>query len=89
MSRIIVRGYAKGQLLFEQAGEDSAEAVQAVFKQFAQALIDNPLHAIEVENLDEPNVNDRFFRFGTDPDAGAAHGRGLVMPLEVDLEKLR
>lgn len=39
------------------------------------------LHMIEIEFLDEPNQNERFFRFGTDPS-------GMVVPIQIDPVKL-
>ncbi len=46
----------------------------SIAERHAAALASEDLHMIEIEFLDEPNINERFLRFGTDPE-------GMVMPL--------
>ncbi|HJT87654.1 MAG TPA: hypothetical protein VJ732_07350 [Bryobacteraceae bacterium] len=51
--------------------------VPALARKHAQALAREP-HMLEIEFLDEPNPQERFFRFGTDP-------RRMVEPIAIDL----
>lgn len=44
----------------------SSTGVEELAKKHALALLDAP-HTIEIENLDQDDINARFFRFGTDP----------------------
>ena len=71
MIRLAIRGFVSGEVQFEeqltlfhdQAIED---VIPDLAKRHAVALIDHELHMIEIEFLDEPDQNERFFRFGTD-----------------------
>ena len=83
MIRLAIRGFVSGEVQFEeqltlfhdQAIED---VIPDLAKRHAVALIDHELHMIEIEFLDEPDQNERFFRLGTDPS-------GMVIPIGVKL----
>ena len=80
--RLAIRGFAGGVQQFEDRMElDKAgmeQILPALAREHCKALAAHQLHMIEIEFLDEPNVDERFFRFGTDPD-------GMVMPLFLQL----
>jgi hypothetical protein len=80
--RVVIRGYAAGKVQFEDrvliADTDLEKLLPDVAERHAKAMAEHRLHYIEFEFLDEPDPNQRFFRFGTDPS-------GMVMPIEVDL----
>jgi hypothetical protein len=80
--RLAIRGYAAGKIQFEDRVDlNSAEIEQLVpglAEKHATAMAEHRLHMIEIEFLDEPNPNERFFRMGTDPSR-------MVLPLEIDL----
>jgi hypothetical protein len=83
MIRLAIRGYAAGQVQFEeQLTLLDERAIQDLLpdlaKQHADALAAHELHHIEIEFLDEPDPLQRFFRIGTDPS-------GMVMPIGVKL----
>lgn len=82
MTRLAIRGFAGGCLRFEDlldANDDEIEKlIPSLAEKHVNSFRDRELHMIEIEFLDEPNVNERFFRFGTDP-------AGMVMPIAVDL----
>ena len=86
MIRLAIRGYAAGVLKFEEFEDlldDDAELdarIAILANYHAEALAEHRLHMIEIEFLDEPNPNERFFRFGSDPS-------GMVMPIMVILAK--
>lgn len=82
--RLAIRGYAAGKQQFQDLvdidPQDLEDLLPDLATKHAAALAGHTLHMIEIEFLDEPNVNERFFRLGTDP-------AGMVMPLKVDLTK--
>jgi hypothetical protein len=83
MIRLAIRGYAAGQVQFEDLvtlpDEEAIEhLVPGLAEKHAAALANHKLHLIEIEFLDEPDPMQRFFRFGTDPS-------GMVMPIGTKL----
>lgn len=83
--RLAIRGFAGRVLQWEERIEipeaELDELLPTLAKKHAEALAGHALHMIEIEFLDEPNVNERFFRLGSDP-------RGMVKPIAVDLDDL-
>jgi hypothetical protein len=78
VTRIAVRGFVAGKLEFEEFMDADAVDLAEVAESHALRLIRFPAHMIEIEFLDDPNPEERFFRFGTEP-------TGMVRPLRVDL----
>lgn len=80
--RLVIRGFAGTNRVFQEHVEVSADDLEQIIPKLAERhatkLINDELHMIEIEFLDEPNENERFFRFGTDPS-------GMVMPIQVPL----
>lgn len=78
--RLRFRGFAGGKVQFEDRVDVDLARVEDVLFELAEkhaaAMTSHKLHMIEVEFLDEPDPNERFFRFGTDP----SH---MVSPIEV------
>lgn len=70
---IIVRAYSGKALLFQEK-VDVAELNNEQMKKIVAAQLDRLIpsakmglkHMVEIEFLDEPDVNQRFVRFGTD-----------------------
>ena len=83
--RLAIRGYASGKLQFEERvsldEEELDDVLPRLGENHALALVNHSLHMIEIEFLDEPNPNERYFRFGTDPS-------GMVMPRAIDLRDI-
>ncbi len=83
--RLAIRGFAEGKRQFEDLVDLESEALEALLPALAEkhaaALASHELSMIEIEFLDEPNENERYFRFGTD----TSH---MVAPVGVDLEAL-
>ena len=83
--RIAIRGFADGELKFEDRIDLAEEAIETLLPALAethgQALAQYDLSMIEVQFLDEPDPEQAFFRFGNDP-------RGMVRPVAVDLDAL-
>jgi hypothetical protein len=81
--RVAIRLFVSGARVSEDYAEleDDAE----LDKLFAELIIKHQIidkpHMIEVENLDEPDVNERFLRFGTDSAL-------MNEPIAIDLDKL-
>lgn len=82
---LAIRGFANGQQQFEDVVDVDESTLDSLLPMLAEkhaaALISHELHMIEIEFLDEPDANGRYFRFGTDP-------RGMVMPIAFSLESL-
>ena len=81
--RMAVRGFAGRSLIFEEridlAATEVGTAIHKLAERHARQMAAHDPHMIEIEFLDEPNENERFFRFGTDPS-------GLVMPVKIPLK---
>jgi hypothetical protein len=81
--RLMVRGYLGRVIQFEKPCEVDSEAMAALLpglaEEHANAMAEGRLGRIEIEFLDEPDVNERFFRIGVDPS-------GMVMPVGVNSE---
>lgn len=80
--RLAIRGFVGRTRMFEDVVEIPDDSFDALIPQLAEkhatALASHELHMIEIEFLDEPDPEQRFFRFGTDPS-------GMVAPIEVPL----
>jgi hypothetical protein len=79
---LAIRGYAGTVKLFEDCVSFEEEALDTLIsdlaEKHAEAMARHDLHMVEIEFLDEPNRDERFFRFGTDPSL-------MVSPVEVKL----
>jgi len=80
--RLAIRGYLKSTKLWESQVEIDSEKLDELLpslaEQHAEECASGKLTMIEIEFLDEPDPNERFFRFGTDPS-------GMVMPIGIKL----
>lgn len=85
MTRIAIRGFASGRIEFEEFADLGDDDIEDLLPELAtrhgEQMAAHSLHMIEIEFLDEPNQDERFFRFGTDPS-------WMVAPLRVDLAKV-
>jgi hypothetical protein len=80
MTNIAIRGFKKGTRVFEEQVDGDTADLEKLACEHMTRLGEGPM-MIEVEFLDEPDPNERFLRFGTDPS-------GMVMPIAVDLTEL-
>lgn len=83
--RLIIRGFGTGwKLQFEDRtsvdSDDMAGVLPALAEKHAKAMAAHQLQMIEIEFLDEPDPQERFFRFGTD-------ARMMRDPTEVPLDE--
>jgi hypothetical protein len=83
--RLITRGFLGRKVVFEEPvvvhnGAEMEAVIPKLGEEHATAMAAGEIDMIEIEFIDDPNPNDRFFRFGTNP-------AGMVIPLAVDLEK--
>ena len=77
--RIAVRGYLNGEHVFtdfQEIGPEDGELVERIAAQHAYLTLQGEIDMIEIEWLDEPDPNQRFFRIGTNP-------AGMVAPVEI------
>jgi hypothetical protein len=78
-TRVVVRGFLKGDPVFSDHQEIDPEddsLMERVAKQHARMALAGDIDMIEIEFLDEPDPNQRFFRIGTNP-------AGMVIPLRI------
>lgn len=78
MIRLRIRAFSGKTKLFDERIECEEHELDAIAERQIKRLVDYPKHMIEVEFLDEPNVNQRFLRFGSDP-------TGMVQPFCIKL----
>jgi hypothetical protein len=75
---MMVRGYLGRTMQFERRCDIDSEAMGEVLPQLAEehatAMAAGQLGMIEIEFLDVPYINERFFRLGVDPS-------GMVKPM--------
>lgn len=80
--RLAIRGFAGRRKIFEDRISVDADAIETevagLAAQHAAALASHELHMVEIEFLDEPDPNERYFRFGTD-------ASGMVIPVAIKL----
>ena len=80
--RLAIRGFVNRVMQFEDLVEVDESRLDEVLprlaEKHAEELASNGLHMIEIEFLDEPDVQERFMRFGTDPS-------GMIRPLQIEL----
>ena len=70
MTRLMIRTYINGTLQSAErvdiADDEPESRIPQLAEEHARRLAHQP-GMIEFEFLDEPNLNERFFRIGTDP----------------------
>jgi hypothetical protein len=79
--RLIIRGLKNGVQVFEEHVNPSEVDLAEIARQHVLRL-GVGLFMVEIEFPDEPDANQRFLRFGTDPS-------GMLLPCPIDLEKLQ
>lgn len=79
--RLAIRVYSNGVLQsverIERTMDELSRMLPRLAEQHGEAMSLVPGH-VEIEFLDEPDVEQRFFRLGTDP-------RHMIKPMEADL----
>jgi hypothetical protein len=80
--RLVFRGFSDDTLIFRETKEieehDMENVLPAIAVEHGCAMVTYPNVTIEIEFLDEPDVNRRFFRFGTTP-------ARMRQPFEIDM----
>lgn len=78
--RLVIRGFCGRTRIFEDRVVVREEDLENLARDHLLRLKDYPKHMIEIEFLDEPDIGQRFFRFGTDPS-------GMVRPIGISLDE--
>lgn len=83
-TRLAISGYLGKVLQFREFLEsgDAGRTLEQLGETHAQMMEEGLIDMVEIEFLDEPNINQRFLRFGVNPE-------GMVEPIAVDLSKLK
>jgi len=76
--RIRVGGWIDGRLEFDESMDVDEQELEEVALTHIERLANHPLHMLEIEFLDEPDQNARFFRMGTD-------SRQMVDPVRLEI----
>ena len=76
--RLRVRGYGTGRLIFDEKIDGEESDLERIAVQQINRLLCYRKHMVEVEFLDEPDLQQRFFRVGTDKSR-------MVQPIEISL----
>ena len=77
--RVYVDGALESEKQLSATPAELEELLPKLAEEHARLAAERPT-MIEIEFLDEPDVNQRFFRMGTDP-------RYMVMPVALDVNK--
>lgn len=82
--RMVIRGFVGRQVIFkdhvEMADDDDMDVrLPGLVEKHTEYMKDYPKFMIEVEFLEEPDPEQRFLRFGTDPTI-------MVDPIEVGID---
>jgi hypothetical protein len=80
--RVMVRAYKEGKLLWEKEQTIAESEIVTLGEHHASEMAAGRIGMVEIEFLDDPNPNERFFRIGLEP-------HGMVWPVEVDLTLVR
>jgi hypothetical protein len=83
MTRIIVRSFLQQVLQAEErvtlkTAREEKQLIPKLAEKHAEAMGAGRLDMIEIEFLDVPDINERFFRLGTNP-------AGMVIPIGLKL----
>lgn len=74
--RLAIRLFGSGKLIHEDRLAVLSEHIDTLIPQLVaehlERLADHPKNMVEIEFLDEPNLQQRFYRMGTDPGGMAA-----------------
>jgi len=77
--RVYVDGTLESEKQLSATPAELEELLSKLADEHARLAAERPT-MIEIEFLDEPDVNQRFFRMGTDP-------RYMVLPVALDMSK--
>lgn len=81
-TRLAIRGFLGKELQFCEwlETDDEARALARSGEKHSQMMEAGSIDMVEIEFLDELDINQRFLRFGLNPE-------GMVNPLALDLSK--
>jgi hypothetical protein len=77
--RLRVRGYGGGRLIFDEKIDVEERDLERIAEQQVNRLLPYRKNMVEIEFLDEPDLQERFLRFGSDKSR-------MVQPIEILLD---